>query len=421
MEYFLISLALALILGLLLSRVAKKIGLPAVTSYLIAGVILGPFVLGRFDIGGFGFTSEAYVANFKILSQLALGFIAFTIGNEFRLKDLEQMGKQAITVGILQAVFTTLLVDAVLVILHLIAPHIISLPAAIILGAIAAATAPAATLMVVKQYKAEGPLTKLLLMVVALDDAVGLVLFSVSFGIASSMEVGTVSVLSMIAEPLIEVILSFVIGAFAGFGLTYFEKFFHSRSKRLSLVVACVMLISGLSMIKFNIGGVHCTSSLLLTCMIAGTVFCNSCSASEEIMDRLDRWSAPINILFFVISGAELDFSILANPLVLLIGCIYIISRSTGKIAGAYISTKMTHCSPEIQHHLGIILLPQAGVALGMANSALAFQDGKIICNIVLFSVFIYELVGPMLTKNSLIKAGEIDVSGRKSSRVENA
>ena len=421
MEYFLISLALALILGLLLSRVAKKVGLPAVTAYLIAGVILGPFVLGRFDVYGLGFTSENYVANFKILSQLALGFIAFTIGNEFRLKDLKSMGKEAITVGILQAVITTALVDLVLIILHLIAPHIISLSAAIVLGAIAAATAPAATLMVVKQYKAKGPLTKLLLMVVALDDAVGLVLFSVSFGIASSIELGTVSVSSMLLEPLIEVVLSAVYGVLAGVILNYLEKYFHSRSKRLSLVVAFVMLTSGLSMVEFDLFGVHFSSSLLLTCMIAGTTFCNICTASEEIMDRLDRWTAPINILFFVISGAELDFSILANPLVLLIGCIYIITRSSGKIGGSYISTKLTHCSKEIQHHLGITLLPQAGVALGMANSALAFQDGKIICNIVLFSVFVYELVGPALTKNSLVRAGEIQLDQSKSSRVENS
>lgn len=414
------SLSLALILGLIFSRFAKKIGLPAVTAYLIAGVCLGPYCLGRIGIGGFGFHSESYINNFKILSSLALGFIAFTIGNEFKVKELKTMGKQAITVGILQAVITTALVDIVLIILHFLREDLISLPSAIVLGAIAAATAPAATLMVVKQYKAEGPLKKLLLMVVALDDAVGLVLFSVSFGIASAVESGTLNVASMILNPLIELVLSLLIGGLSGLLLTYLERFFHSRSKRLSLVVAFVMLICSLSMIEVHLGDVEIKSSLLLVCMLSGTTFCNVCSASDEIFDRLDRWTAPICILFFVISGAELDFAILGNPLVLLIGAIYIISRSAGKLSGSYISTRMTGCSEEIQKYLGITLLPQAGVALGMANEALVFNDGKIICNIVLFSVFVYELVGPALTKMALLKAGEIEPEGRRSSRQVN-
>ena len=420
MENFLTSLALALILGLLASRVSKKIGLPAVTAYLVAGIILGPFVLGRLGIKGIGFTTESYIKQFDILSNLALGFIAFTIGNEFRIKDLEKMGKQAITVGILQAVITTALVDVVLIVLHLIAPDLLSLQSAIVLGAIAAATAPAATLMVIKQYKATGPLTKLLLMVVALDDAVGLVLFSVSFGIASAIESGAISIITVLLEPILELVFSIILGTLLGVSLNFLERFFHSRSKRLSLVVAFVMLGVGLSMLTLNINGVKLSSSLLLTQMIAGTVFCNICSASDEIMDRLDRWTAPLLVLFFVLSGSGLDFSIFKNPLVLVIGIIYIISRSAGKIGGAYLSTRLTHCSKEIQHYLGITLLPQAGVALGMAKEALVFSDGKIISNIVLFSVFVYELVGPMLTKISLEKAGEINTSERKSSRVTN-
>lgn len=421
MENFLTSLALSLILGLLASRVSKKIGLPAVTAYLVAGIILGPFVLGRLGIKGIGFTTESYIKQFDILSNLALGFIAFTIGNEFRIKDLEKMGKQAITVGILQAVITTLLVDVVLIVLHLIFPNLLSLQSAIVLGAIAAATAPAATLMVIKQYKATGPLTKLLLMVVALDDAVGLVLFSVSFGIASAIESGAISIITVLLEPVLELLFSIILGTLLGVSLNFLERFFHSRSKRLSLVVAFVMLGVGVSMLTLNVGGVKLSSSLLLTQMIAGTVFCNICSASDEIMDRLDRWTAPLLVLFFVLSGSGLDFSIFKNPLVLVIGVVYIIARSTGKIGGAYISTKLTHCSKEIQHYLGITLLPQAGVALGMAKEALVFTDGKIISNIVLFSVFIYELVGPMLTKISLERAGEINTSERKSSRITNS
>ena len=414
------SLSLALILGLIFSRFAKKVGLPAVTAYLVAGVCLGPYCLGRIGIGGFGFNSGSYINNFEILSSLALGFIAFTIGNEFKLKELKTMGKQAITVGILQAVITTVLVDVVLILFHFLNPDIISLPVAIVLGAIAAATAPAATLMVVKQYKAEGPLKKLLLMVVAIDDAVGLVLFSVSFGIAGAVEKGVLNVASMIFNPLIELVLSCLIGCVSGYLLTILERFFHSRSKRLSLVVGFVMLICSLSMIEFHAGSIIIKSSLLLVCMLSGTTFCNACPASDEIFDRLDRWTAPICILFFVISGAELDFAILGNPLVLLIGAIYIIARSAGKMSGSYISTRMTGCSPEIQKYLGITLLPQAGVALGMANEALVLNEGKVICNIILFSVFVYELVGPALTKMALMKAGEIEPEGRRSARQVN-
>ena len=345
----------------------------------------------------------------SIITQVALGFIAFVIGNEFRLTTLENMGRQAITVGILQAVVTTALVDLALVVLHLLRPDVISMASAITLGAIAAATAPAATLMVVKQYKANGPLTHLLLMVVAIDDAVGLVLFSASFGVANALEQGRIDPLGVIVEPLVEIVLSLGLGALAGFVLNQLEIYFHSRSKRMSLSVAFVLLTVGLSMVTFQIGPVHCGFSLLLVCMMTGTVFCNICPTSDELMDRLDRWVSPVNILFFVLSGAELDLNILSNPLVLLIGVVYIVSRSLGKISGSYFSCRATRCSDNIQKYLGITLLPQAGVALGMAAEAAELSDGHMVRNVVLFSVLVYELVGPTLTKVSLTAAGEIE------------
>lgn len=422
MEQLLICLSLALIVGLLMSRLAKVIHLPAVTAYLVAGLLMGPFFLGRLDLSSFGigFGSLEEVESFGIITQVALGFIAFVIGNEFRLSSLKSMGKQAITVGILQAVITTALVDVALIALHMIRPDIISMASAITLGAIASATAPAATLMVVKQYKAKGPLTSLLLMVVAIDDAVGLVLFSASFGVANALEQGRIDPVSILVEPLVEILLSLVLGALAGYLLNVLEVYFHSRSKRMSLSVAFVLLTVGLSMIEFEVGGVHCGFSLLLVCMMTGTVFCNICSTSEELMDRLDRWVSPINILFFVLSGAELDLAILTNPMVLLIGVLYIASRSAGKIGGAFVSSRATHCSKEIQQHLGITLLPQAGVALGMAATAAQLSDGRMVRNVVLFSVLVYELVGPSLTKMSLTAAGEIRPEGRTSARTEN-
>ncbi|MDE6931069.1 MAG: cation:proton antiporter [Oscillospiraceae bacterium] len=417
----LISLSLALVGGLLMSRLAKKLNLPAVTAYLVAGLLLGPYCIGALNILEIGFNTPEEVTNLDIISQVALGFIAFTIGNEFRLEQLRHMGRQAITVGIAQAVFTTVLVDAALVALHFMNPALISVSSAITLGAIAAATAPAATLMVVRQYKADGPLTKLLLLVVAIDDAVGLVLFSASFGVATALESGAISLVTVLVEPLVEIVLSLALGGFAGWVLYRVEKYFFSRSKRLSISIGFVLLTVGLSMAEFEVGGIHCGFSLLLVCMMTGTVFCNICDFSEELMGRVDSWTAPLFVLFFVLSGAELNLRVLSNPLVLLIGVVYIVSRSLGKYLGAYGSCKATGCSEGITKHLGITLLPQAGVALGMALTAQRLSDGEMVRNVVLFSVLVYELVGPALTKRALIAAGEIKTEGRTSARTKNA
>ena len=418
MEYYLICLAAALIGGLMLSRLTKLLKLPAVTAYLVAGLLLGPFCIGR--LGFFGFKSLEQVESLSILTQTALGFIAFSMGSEFRLAQLKSMGSKAITIGIAQAVITTVLVDIVLIGLHFAFPTIISLPAALVLGAIASATAPAATLMVVRQYKADGPLTRLLMLVVAIDDAVGLLLFSVSFGIATALESGAVTLIGVVVEPLLEIVLSLGLGTLTGLLLNWVETFFHSRSKRMTISVAFVMLTVGLSMLKFHIGPVHCGFSLLLVCMMTGTVFCNVCDFSQELMDRVEGWTVPLNVLFFVISGAELDLNVLMSPITLLLGVIYIISRSAGKYFGAYSSCKYCKCSAPITKHLGITLLPQAGVALGMAMTATALSDGSQVRNVVLFSVLIYELVGPALTKRSLTLAGEIKPEGKTSARTPN-
>ena len=420
MEIYLVCLATALIGGLLLSRLTKTLNLPAVTAYLVAGLLLGPFALGRLGVAGLGFQSLEQVEVMNIVTQTALGFIAFTIGNEFRLSQLKAMGSRAITIGILQAVVTTLLVDIVLIGLHFCFPHIISVPCAITLGAIASATAPAATLMVVRQYKADGPLTRLLMLVVAIDDAVGLVLFSVSFGIATALSSGAVSVLAVVVEPIVEIVLSLALGSVLGWLLDRVERFFHSRSKRMTISVAFVLLAVGLSQVKFTVGGLHCGFSLLLVCMMTGTIFCNICSTSEELMDRVEGWVTPLHVLFFVISGAELDLNVLAQPVTLLVGVVYIIARSAGKYYGSAISCKLTKQPKPIVDNLGITLLPQAGVALGMALTAATLSDGALTRNVVLFAVLIYELVGPALTKRSLLAVGEIKPEGRTSARRHN-
>ncbi len=426
----LFTLSVALFAGLLLSRLAKLVNLPAVTAYLIAGVLIGPFLLGRFGVEGLGFTDfDITSEKFKVISDVALGFIAFSIGNEFRMKDLKQFGKQATIIGIIQAVFTTIVVDIALIGLHFIMPEKFPIEAAIILGAIASATAPAATLMVVKQYKAHGPVTKTLLPVVALDDAVGLVLFAISFGVAKS--IATVGeginpwqvIISVAVEPILEVVLSLALGALVGLVFTFIERFFHSRSKRLAVSVGFVLLTVAISMIKFPIHftddvSLHVGFSSLLACMMLGTIFCNISEISHELMDRLDRWTAPLFVLFFVISGADLDLGVLKDYNNIIIGVVYILFRCLGKYVGAFGSAKLTKCQPQVTKYLGITLFPQAGVALGMALKSTALgEQGAMVSNIVLFSVLIMELVGPSLTKMSLMKAGEIAPEERVSHR----
>ena len=418
----LLSIAVCMFAGLMMTRILRRLKLPDVTAYLIAGVLIGTYCLGRFVIGGFsfGFNDEvAPVGAFDIISSIALGFIAFDIGNEFRVSDLKHTGKKATVIGIVQAVVATVVVDAALLGLHFLLISItgtdyLPIPACLILGAIASATAPAATLMVVRQYKAKGPLTDLLLPIVALDDAVGLIVFAVSMGIAKALYGGRLSVTSILVEPLLEIILSLVLGAVLGVILSYIEKHFHSHSNRLSLMITFVFLTVALAMLSFEIGGIYIAFSPLLTCMMLGTIFCNLCKTSQEMMERTEKWTKPLFILFFVISGAELDLSVFKQPIFILIGVVYILFRSIGKIAGAFGSAKAVGCEKNTVKYLGITLLPQAGVALGMVS--IVSEDvvfgptaiGSTVRFIILFGVLIYEIFGPMMTKWALTKAGDI-------------
>ncbi len=420
----LLSIAIALMAGLFMTRLIKPLGLPAVTGYLIAGVLVGPYGLGQLgnllSIEGLGFTSMEYVEHFGVISDVALGFIAFSIGNEFRLSQLKKIGKQATVIGIFQAVVATVVVDIVLCILSVIlGATVLPMSVAITLGAIASATAPAATLMVVRQYKAKGKLTDLLLPIVALDDAVGLVLFAVSFGIAKGMVSGHVDVFSIVINPLIEIVASLLLGLLVGLLFDKAENLFHSRSKRLSVSVTFVILTVAVTMIKIPVGPITLSTSPLLACMMLGTVFCNVCESSEELMDRVDRWTTPLFVLFFVISGAELELAVFTRLAIVGIGVVFIVFRSIGKMAGTAFSAKITGCDEKIVKYLGITLLPQAGVALGMSVSAMSLGEveGALIRNIVLFAVLIYELVGPILTKNALLKAGEIIPENKRSAK----
>lgn len=406
----LLSLSVAILAGLLMTRVFKPLRLPSVTAYLVAGILVGPYCLGRLGLDGLGFVTMDAVSKLSIISDVALGFIAFSIGNEFRLSSLRKTGRQATVIGIVQAVAATLLVDIVLIVFSILFPGLISIDQAIVLGAIAAATAPAATLMVVRQYKAKGELVDLLLPIVALDDAVGLVVFSISFGIADAMHSGAVDMISILVNPMLEIVLSLGLGALMGVALTWLEKLFNSNTNRLNMTIAFVFLTVSLAKLEFQIGSVTVGFSSLLVCMMLGSVFCNLCPLSEEIMENSDRWTGPLMVLFFVISGAELELGVFKEFASVLVGIIYMLARSAGKYIGARESAKLMRCDKNIVEYLGITLLPQAGVALGMCVSAqeLGAADGLLVRNIVLFSVLIYELVGPLLTKEALTAAGEI-------------
>ena len=422
----LLSLSVAILAGLLMTRVFKPLKLPAVTAYLIAGVLIGPYCLGRLGIEGLGFTSYENVESLSLISEVALGFIAFSIGNEFRMSELKHTGKQAAVIGVLQALAATLLVDLALLAIAALT-DVLTVAQAITLGAIATATAPAATLMVVRQYKAKGPLVDILLPIVALDDAVGLIVFAVSFGIAKAMNVGAFDMVSILVNPLLEIVCSLALGAVMGWLLTQLEKLFNSNTNRLNMTIAFVFLTAALAMQEFEIGPVKIGFSSLLVCMMLGTVFCNLCPLSEEIMAKADRWTSPLFAAFFVISGAELELSVFADKMIVLIGLVYIVTRSLGKYLGAHYSAKLMKCSPAICKYLGITLLPQAGVALGMCVTAKELgPEGDLIRNITLFSILVYELVGPMLTKMALMDAGEIqpmaaDVKNRRQINLENA
>lgn len=426
----LLSVSIALLAGLLMTRLFKPFKLPDVTAYLIAGVLIGPYCIGALGIGGLGFESMEAVHALGLMADVALGFIAFSIGSEFRLEELKKTGKQAFVIGIVQALVATLFVDLALYAVHMAMPDKLSLPQLLVLGAIATATAPAATLMVVRQYKANGPLTKLLLPIVALDDAVGLIVFAVSFGIAKTLLSGQVDLVSIIVNPLMEILCSLVLGAIMGWILTQLEKMFHSNTNRLNLATGFVFLTVALSMLDFHVGPVHVSFSSLLVCMMMGTIFCNICPLSEDLMQRSDKWTSPLLATFFVISGAELELNVFADIAIVGIGVVYILFRCLGKYTGTLVSAKATKCEPQICKYLGVTLFPQAGVALGMCSIVASSTDfgnqGALIRNITLFAVLIYELVGPLMTRQALMSAGEIKpmeqhVKDRRQIKLEEA
>ena len=402
----LLVICIALVAGLMMTRLMKIIGLPNVTGYLIIGIIIGPCVLG---IIGKGQLDNV----FSVITDLALAFIAFSIGVEFKLSSFKHIGK---SVTLTQALTTTLLVDAVIITMAIVKPDLVPLPVAICLGAIATATAPAATLMVIRQYKAKGPVTETLLPVVALDDAVGLMVFSISLAIAKVFASNTAPTFNtIILEPLLEIFGSLAVGALLGAILSFGMKFFKSRANRLCLCIAVVMAGCGLTRLSANLNVPGFSLSSLLVCMMIGAVYCNTFKQSYVIMEQCDRWTTPLFMLFFIISGANLDIYNIVN--VGVVGIVYVLVRAAGKYFGAMWGAAAVKAPKMVTRYLGLTLLPQAGVAIGMAEicaTSLPPAEASAVTTIVLCATLIYELVGPVITKIALSAAGEIEKKPRK-------
>ena len=405
----LFGISLLLAASLAAGRIAKLVNLPNVTAYLITGLLIGPYCCN--------FISESVVESFSLITTVALGFIAFSIGGEFKIENIKRIGKKVVTITFFQALTTVLFVDIGLFVLA--AFNVLHISEAIILGAIATATAPAATVMVVKQYKAKGPVSEALLPVVALDDAIGLVVFAISHSIAAAIynPETQISVKTIIIDPLLEIVISLAVGFVLGLLLAIVIKFFHSRGNKLSLMLVCVFLCVGASIAFKEFWNISLSS--LLLCMMAGATFTNLRTDSIENTALLDRWATPVLILFFALSGAELNVGIIAG--VGVVGIVYLLTRCAGKWFGAWLGATVTKSDNNIRKYLGVALFPQAGVAIGMAQIiATDFPEiSQTITTVVLCATLIYELFGPVLTKIALQKAGEIEKAPKKFKKKE--
>ena len=380
-------LSLAMVVALLMTRVTRLVRLPNVTAYLIAGVLIGPGVLNLLNSDSIGTLS--------VLTSVSLGFIAFSIGDEFKLSTLKQIGSQAMIITLFEALGAIVLVDCITVAL--------GFPPAmcITLGALAASTAPAATLMVVRQYKADGPLTRMLMPVVAADDAIGLIAYSISINVAIALaQHESLNIVSTFLIPLVQIAVALLSGALIGFAAALSHRFFRSHTNRMSIAIAGVFACTALAD-QFGL-------SSLLMCMAMGAVYVNLRDDAERVLGCVDDWTYPLFMLFFVISGASLDLGSL--PKVGLLGLVYIVTRFGGKWVGSYLGSTLTHQPDVIRQNIGFALMPQAGVAIGMATLAAAQLPGygTQVQTVILAGTLVYELIGPLSAKFALSRAHEI-------------
>lgn len=390
--HMLFNLAVILFAGMVTAKLLSRFKLPNVTGYLIAGLIIGPSILGIIPKEG--------VDKLSIISEAALSFIAYSIGSEFNIGNLKRVGKGVIVVTVFEALTAVLFVDLVMIFI-LKQP----IPFSLVLGAIAAATAPAATLMVVRQYKAKGPVVSTLLPVVAIDDAVGIIAFGISMTIAKALvnSSNKISVTRILFIPLLEIFFALLIGFLMGILLTYLSKRVKGEDSLLSLVIATLFATAGLA--------ISLDLSSLLACMMVGATLTNLDPNNKRAFTTVERFTPPILISFFTIAGVQLDISILKQ--VGMLGLVYIVVRVIGKMLGAFVGAKISKFPDTVQKYLGFTLIPQAGVAIGLsmiAQNTLPSPYGAQVRTIILAATVIYELVGPMITKQALIRAGEIEV-----------
>ncbi len=394
----LLYLSILMIGGLLLGRLVKQIKLPNVTGYLLAGLVLGPFVLKVIPAD--------VIVDLEVISEIALSFIAFTIGCEFKLSYFKRVGLTPIIIAVCEAMGAVIIVQAVLIALGF------DTPFAIVLGSVAAATAPAATIMVVKQYKAKGPVTETLLSVVALDDAVALIAFGFAVTAAKAMTgVNHDAVILSVLKPFGEILLALAAGGVVGALLKLPLKFFRKSGNRIIVMCGFVFLASGLAEM------LHVSE--LLACMAAGMVFCNISNESEEIAKLSDLITPPIFLLFFTVSGAELNIALI--PSIGVVGVLYVVFRVVGKLAGASIGSLIMKAPKTVRRYLGPTLIPQAGVAIGLisVSQAVIPEYAAQLRAVILCGTLIYEIAGPAITKAALVKAGEILPSGIKSPKMK--
>lgn len=389
MEFnMLTNIAIMLFAALIAGKIVKQMHLPNVTGYLVVGLVIGPHCLNIIH--------QKMLNDMTLVTEFALGCIAFSIGAEFKISFLKKIGKAPIVIGITEALGAVFVVDTVLLCMGC------DVTFALAMGAIASATAAASTLMIVKQYKSKGPVTQTLLPVVALDDAVALMAFGISMAVAKVMvSKGSVNLGKLLLDPVIELCGGLVFGACLGLLMVIAVKYYTGRGNRLAITIFMICLCVGVSdMVGF---------SSLLACMMLSMVFVNFSSNAQKIYEPLDRLTPPVYMMFFIISGASLDVTIIAS--VGVVGAVYVVGRVIGKVLGAAFGARISKAPRVVSKWLGFTLVPQEGVAIGLATSAAASLPayGNKIQTIVLCGVVIYELVGPVITKTALKRAGEIN------------
>ena len=394
-------LSLIIFTGLVFGKIAKLLRLPNVTGYIIGGLIVGP-VLGLFGVEVF---PKEVLEEVGIISQIALGFIAFSIGTEFKISYFKRVGKLPIVIAILESFLAIIAVLVVLLIMG-VDPQF-----ALVLSSIAAATAPAATIMVIKQYKAKGEVTENLLSVVALDDATAIIFFGLFVAIARVFDAEAINVYTFI-KPFLEILASFGLGLIAGIIITLLLRWYTGRGNRTNVVIAMILLVSSITVIVKNVIP-DFEISALLSCMMMGAIFTNTAKSEtiDTVMGLVDRVTPPIFLMFFVISGISLDLQVLTT--VGIVGVVYIVMRVVGKVSGAYLGATICKAPTNVRKYLGFGLIPQAGVAIGLtivADSVVP-QYAPQIKAVILSATLIYELVGPLITRASLKAAGEIVIA----------